>query len=124
MLNKRFLLRVILLDYILVLLFCIAVTQATGMLNEGNVDPKAKDEPTLSAEMMKETAPPTITPTPTATTIPTMTPTTSSAPTQTRTRRNTPTEEPTKAPYVFPKPIYTLERASSASTGALPTRSK
>jgi hypothetical protein len=94
----------LLIDFVLVLLFCTLLSLATGLLNEGNLHPK--DVSAISALTMQDTDTPTSTPNPTRTATPTPT----FMPTVTPTPRNTPTEEPTKAPYVFPKPIYTREK--------------
>ncbi len=109
--GKRFCRRLLLIDFVLVLLFCTLLSLATGLLNEGNLEPK--DASAISAVTMRDTDNPTDTPIPT----PTVTLTPTIIPTETRAPRNTPTLEPTKAPYVFPRPFYTREKP-------VPTRSR
>jgi hypothetical protein len=95
---------ILLIDYVLVLLFCTLLSLATGLLNEGNLE--AQDASAISAVTMQDTDTLASTPAPTLTATPTPT----VVPTGTPTVKNTPTVEPTKAPYVFPRPIYTREK--------------
>lgn len=101
---ERFCRKLLLIDFLLVLVFSTLLSLATGPLSEANLDPE--DVSAISAVNMQETGPPTSTPDPTQTATPT--PTIIPTPTS----RNTPTEEPTKAPYIFPRPIYTREKPS------------
>ncbi len=101
--DNRFFPGILLIDYVLVLLFCALVSLASGLLNEGDLEAKEASGGSAVSWQDTDNTPTSTEPAPTATFTPTI------VPIETPTRRFTPTVEPTKAPYVFPRPIYTRE---------------